>query len=265
MGKFDGILLCSDFDMTMGVGGVVTPGNCEAIRYFEENGGLFTIVSGRHPDFLKNHQNGFCVNAPLAGYNGALIKDERTGEILYNGGRRDHKAFDLVIPFWERDTRIRRLFSHDATTHSYRCDRMDPEKSDFPTVDALRANTGTPLYNLICVTNEPGEAETLRADLAAAAGPEFEIARSWKVGVEIICAEDDKGCAVKRLKKLTGSRLVVAVGDFENDISMIRDADIGYAVENAVPEVKAVADRHTVHYEQHAIAAIVAELEAEMT
>ena len=67
MGKFDGILLCSDFDQTMGIGGVVTPDNCKAIEYFQQNGGLFTIISGRNPLFLKNHQEGFRVNAPLVG------------------------------------------------------------------------------------------------------------------------------------------------------------------------------------------------------
>ena len=33
------------------------------------------------------------------------------------------------------------------------------------------------------------------------------------------------------------------VGDYENDISMICEADIGCAVANAIPELKDVADR----------------------
>ncbi|MBQ7089574.1 MAG: HAD hydrolase family protein, partial [Clostridia bacterium] len=46
-----------------------------------------------------------------------------------------------------------------------------------------------------------------------------------------------------------------------NDISMIRTAGIGYAVANAVPEAKAVADRITVGNNDHAIAAIIRELD----
>ncbi|MBQ9097997.1 MAG: HAD-IIB family hydrolase [Clostridia bacterium] len=264
MGKFDGILLCSDFDLTMGVGGVVTSGNCEAIRYFQENGGLFTIISGRHPDFLKSHQNGFCVNAPLAGYNGALIKHHQTGEVLYSGGRNDHRAFALYSRYWnEEKWGMRYIAAHDATTNSFKCHR-DPAKADFPTFEALEKATGVPLYNLMGTTKTPEEAIALRQSLERDAGPDFEVARSWSVGIEIICKEDGKGAAARRMKDMLGAKLLVAVGDFENDLSMIRDADIGYAVENAVPEVKAVADRHTVHYEQHAIAAIVAELEREL-
>ena len=56
----------------------------------------------------------------------------------------------------------------------------------------------------------------------------------------------------------------VAAGDAENDISMLQIGDISYAVENALPHVKAVAKRQTVHYEQSAIAAIVADLEREL-
>ena len=52
MGKFDGILLCSDFDMTLAQNEIISPENAAAIRYFTENGGKFTIVSGRHPGFL---------------------------------------------------------------------------------------------------------------------------------------------------------------------------------------------------------------------
>ena len=55
----------------------------------------------------------------------------------------------------------------------------------------------------------------------------------------------------------------VCVGDYENDISMLRHADIAYAVENAIDEVKAVADRITVHHNEDALAHIIADLEKE--
>lgn len=54
----------------------------------------------------------------------------------------------------------------------------------------------------------------------------------------------------------------IAVGDYENDISMIRSAGVGYAAENACPAAKAAADRITVSNEEHAIAAIVADIES---
>ena len=41
-------------------------------------------------------------------------------------------------------------------------------------------------------------------------------------------------------------------------------ADIGYAVGNAVPALKAAADRITVDCHDHAIAAVIRELDAEL-
>ena len=262
MGKFDGILLCSDFDMTMGIGGVVTDGNCEAIRYFQENGGRFTIISGRHPLYLQSHQNGFRVNAPLVGYNGALILDEVTGEALYSGGRQDMLALDLAEQLWREYPALRCVVMHDRTTRSLTCFRGVREDC-VRSIDALRERCEMPLYNVLCTAATAEEAAHLLHRLRALAPPVFEIARSWDMGVEIICTEDVKGAAAQRLKRMLGAELLVTVGDYENDITMLQMADISYAVENALPHVKAAAKRETVHYRDSAIAAIVAELERE--
>ena len=263
MGKFDGILICSDFDMTMGIGGVVTEGNREAIRYFQENGGRFTIISGRNPLFLKDHQEGFHVNAPLSGYNGGLIIDENTYEVLYSGGRYDTLALDLAERVWSEYPDTHAVVKHDTTPASLTCRRGDQEGS-VRSIDELRAALKLPLYNVLCVCKEPTHTAELKDLLTSIAPDCFEIARSWSKGVEIICREDTKGSAALRIKELVGAKLLVTVGDYENDTSMLLVGDISYAVENALPSVKAAAKRQTVHYEQSAIAAIVAELEKEL-
>ena len=263
MGKFDGVLLCSDFDMTMGKGGVVTPDNCDAIRYFQENGGRFTIISGRHPIYLKEHQNGFRVNAPLVGYNGALILDENTGEILYSGGSMDHRALDLAEQLWNEDGRLWRVVMHCELSDHVICYRT-PKENGVLTIAELRERCILPLYNVLCCGLTPEDTADLKDRLTELAQGHFEIARSWDTGVEIICPNDSKGGAAQRLKQMLGARLLVTVGDYENDISMLRSGDISYAVENALPHVKAAAKRETVHYTQSAIAAIVADLEKEL-
>ena len=58
------------------------------------------------------------------------------------------------------------------------------------------------------------------------------IARSWPTGVEILSIQGNKGEATLKVKKLTGSHTLINVGDYENDISMIQEADIGCAVAN---------------------------------
>ena len=53
----------------------------------------------------------------------------------------------------------------------------------------------------------------------------------------------------------------VALGDYNNDLGMLKTAGAGIAVANALPEVKAVADRITVSNNEHAIAKTVEEIE----
>lgn len=66
-------------------------------------------------------------------------------------------------------------------------------------------------------------------------GPESEL-------MEVFGQGATKGEAVGRLRKLTGARKVVVFGDNVNDLPMMRAADVAVAVENAVDEVKRVAD-----------------------
>lgn len=262
MKKFDGILLCTDFDGTLATRKQISPENCEAIRYFQENGGRFTVLSGRTPDFLKEHLQGLTPNAPLVGCNGALIKHHQSGELLYEGGRHDCKALDAFEPFWRESEHIKRIFAFDRHAVSYSCARKVSEDA-FLTMEELRAHIRFPLYKVVCSVDDGDYALALRDTLSARLSEPFEVSRSCPTYVEVSCSDANKGAAAMRLKTMLGVRLLVTAGDYENDISMLRAADIGYAVGNATPEVKAAADRVTVDASEHAIAAIINDLDQE--
>ena len=137
-------------------------------------------------------------------------------------------------------------------------------RKEYPTtIDAVKKTCSVPLFNVLCVS-APEDSLDLREKLnEAALGTPFVAVRSWDAGTELICRADEKGEAVLRLKEMTGARLLVTAGDYENDISMLKTADLGFAVGNAIPAVKSAADRVTVPCGEHAIAAIVRELEEE--
>ncbi len=60
--------------------------------------------------------------------------------------------------------------------------------------------------------------------------------------LEIFAPGASKAEALKLLKKISGAERIVAFGDNMNDIPMLREADVAVAVENAVPDVKRMAD-----------------------
>ena len=71
-----------------------------------------------------------------------------------------------------------------------------------------------------------------------------------------------KGACLARLRGLTcfKGRTFVAVGDWSNDLELLREADVPVAVEGALPEVKALARFLTTSNNCHALAHLIYEI-----
>ena len=264
MGIFDGILICSDLDGSLR--GSLVPGEkiCEAnqraIRYFQENGGLFTIASGRYPDHILALRDLVYPNTALIALNGSKIVDPGSGETLS-----EHHVDQTIFPVIDE---VLAAFPYEARFLFYPTDTektLDFSPREYAAAkEELRKRTA---YKTLIVTDTDEHGVILR-DLARekVRGTNYEAARSWPVGLEFINRAGNKGNAVKWLKERTGSSLLVAVGDYENDIPMLKAADIGYAVANATDEVKAAAHRVTrATNAEGAIAEIIRDLERERT
>lgn len=255
MGKYEGYLIATDFDGTFaGPGAVISRENSRAIRYFQENGGLFTIASGRVPSFLASYAEDFVANAPLICTNGTVICDPDTLEILH------YMSFGAQI-----DAFVEYLYTHPLVDRllisGMDADKVWLETRKIPYSPSLCAGVPKPWCRLLC-EQTPEETLALRDHLIERYSDEYEFNRSWNAGVEIVPKHSGKGACLRWIREYLGDRIhtTVGVGDYENDLSLIRDADIGYAVGNAIDECKAVADRVTVPNTQHAIAAIIEEL-----
>ncbi len=85
--------------------------------------------------------------------------------------------------------------------------------------------------------------------------PEIQLAQTAPNNLEIFSAKAGKGNALGLLASILGSSLeeCIAVGDSTNDSTMICAAGLGLAMENAVPELKAMADGEICHYKDHGI------------
>jgi hydroxymethylpyrimidine pyrophosphatase-like HAD family hydrolase len=67
-----------------------------------------------------------------------------------------------------------------------------------------------------------------------------------------------KGSALRKLKDYMGGNYIIyAVGDYNNDIEMLHEADIGIATDNAIPMLKESADLITVTNDENAIADVI--------
>ena len=261
MGLFDGVLLCSDWDGSLSrghsfKGEEVCPENRTAIRRFQQNGGLFTVCSGRYPAYILSFREQVAPNTALIALNGSLIVEPESGKVL-----RERYLDPLLFSYLDR---ILDAFPHQAEVLQYPVGASGAttySRSEYRTAKETVKNT--PCYKALLITDTAEHGELLR-DTAREiiADTAFDAARSWPIGLEFINRESNKGNAVRYLKDLTGAKLLVTVGDYENDIPMLEAADIGYAVANATDDVKAVADRVTrARHTEGAIAEIIRDIE----
>lgn len=79
--------------------------------------------------------------------------------------------------------------------------------------------------------------------------------------VDIMTLGISKWGGLRRLAERLGipRERIIAAGDYNNDIEMLREAGTGVAVANALPEVKAAADYVTEHDNDHDAAADIVE------
>jgi 5-amino-6-(5-phospho-D-ribitylamino)uracil phosphatase len=89
----------------------------------------------------------------------------------------------------------------------------------------------------------------------------LEITNSHPCNIELNPLGVSKASGVEAVCQLLGITMaeVIAMGDSENDITMIRAAGLGVAMGNAQDEVKRIANITTVTNEEHAVAKVIYE------
>ena len=253
--KYSGYFICIDMDHTLkNTDGSISVENQQAIRMFQENGGRFTVATGRNAAHIAEYAAAFVPNAPICALNGAHIYDAATERELYRGTIPLTPdvlkcVADIMRPF-EAELRFFRVIN-------------DTNLTEFYSIAELLKNEAVICNGQWCkvLTVWETEATTLcvkSALMQSKLAANFRFVRSWHIGLEFNARADCKGTAVVRLKeKLPDVKKLVCIGDYENDLSMIQSADIGVAVANAILPVRAVADMVTVSNNEAALAAVI--------
>ena len=251
--KFKGILLASDWDRTLFSDGKVSIDNQKAIKYFQSEGGLFTVCSGRSWQFIDGFKDVIKPNTYAITYNGGCIYHLDKHKLLCEGFC-DDNLISILKEFCKMARGEISLVFHiknrEATTIS---------KNEFLSNKTVFSTTN--IYKCVVVSDCEVNG-TYNSEIAKALNLYDYIAvRSWPTGLEFFKETSSKGVALKKVAEAEGVKLTVAVGDYENDISMLKAADIGYAVDNAIESVKLAADRITVSCKDSALAKIIYDLE----
>ena len=254
MAKYSGILICSDLDGTLvNSKNAITQEVAHAISYFQQNGGLFTIASGRSPFYLSSFLEHIELNCPVIAHNGATLYDFKKSCFIKKSFMPSN-SLDLFDFIWENWKGINFITLH-SLDNSYNF--AVEQKSEL-----LGLYHKKQWCKFVLYMEDANSTKNLQKLLTESAFSEkYNFVRSWATGLEILSPIGTKGDAVKALRcHLPSVRKVVCIGDYENDITMIKCADIGYAVANACQEVLDIADRVTVSNDNGAVAKVIYEL-----
>lgn len=251
---FKDILLAVDFDRTLtGPDSKIPARNLEAIDYFMANGGAFTINTGRTPATLHHHMDELRYNAPLLMYNGSAS--------YWQGQLQDCRIIDL--PVWPTMEKLRQLFpdmhiEFQAEHVNYLVDAKPEmgeleEKMHWAWKPARWGQDMGPFlkFALWGQVRRPGIGDMYDAseeEIRIFDEAQATIETLW--GDKVVCFRPapriidvqakgvSKALAAKTLQEKLGKKLLVCVGDGENDVSVMSVADYAFCPADAV-----IADR----------------------
>jgi len=277
MGKFDGVLLVSDFDNTLVYteealrSGRAVPElsarNREALEYFMAQGGKFAVATGRALAAFISYADKVPMNVPGIVCNGAAMYDYAQGkyleanmldELARDRGQEVLEAFPAVAAeAYHIDNVIHAVHPNEVVRQHIRITKVTVTES--PSLSVVPVPLGKILFE--------GEHEDLEQ------ARNFMVERGWDRDYELIFSGKNllemtvkganKGGMLRRLAAHLGISMdhVYCAGDEANDISMLTAAAQGFAPANCIEGVKNCGATLVSHAKDDAMADIIAILD----
>ena len=254
MGRFDGVLLASDFDNTL----IYTEDalrsdepvpplsreNREALEWFMAEGGRFAIATGRALAALVKYVDQMPMNAPGVVCNGAALYDFARGEYLemamLDGDVRERgqavlaKFPSAAVEAYHIDNVIHAVHPNAITRqHEHLTKVAVEERPSLPEVPL-------PLGKLLFEDDHAVLEEIKRFLTEQGWSGDYELIFSGQTLLELTARGANKGGMVRRLAARLGIPMkhVYCVGDEANDIPMLTAAAEGFAPANCVSLVR---------------------------
>jgi Cof subfamily protein (haloacid dehalogenase superfamily) len=219
----------------------------QAISAAQARGVVVTLATGRMFEFTLPYARDLNITAPLICYQGGLIRSPDSEFPLYRATM-DPALVREVLEWRDRHDRHLILYADDRV---FLDDRRHPQSfyremlgDRLVWLDDISSALEQHKAIKFLVFVEPHETNHVETELRQLFGTRLEVTRSHAQIVEGNGAGVSKGDALRRLAAHLGvpQARVMAVGDQDNDASMIAWAGVGVAMGNGSPATKAVAD-----------------------
>ena len=247
-------MIVSDLDGTLLAGKSNLPEkNIEALKRAMDSGVKVVIASGRMIEATVLIAEKIGVNAPMVLLNGAMVYDMESDRILSGTVIPYETAHQLLIEMEARGAYVqafpgRGFYVEKANEWTaYYTDKVKVEctETGIPLSQWLK----TDVYKLLCL-GPKDETDALARDLSVLF-PDISFVKSGDTHLEIIMKGVDKASGLRSISEITGigGDEMMAFGDEENDLPILKYAKYGYAMENCAEcvrrEIKTLAPKNT--------------------
>jgi len=237
----------------------------KAISYFKGEGGIFTFITGRMPFFVSYIYDAIEPNGPFGCINGGGLFDYQKQEYIWTSSMPKEvteliRTVDETLPGIgiQVNTFYKVYFAKENETMKH-----FRAATNLPNLVKHYDDIQEPVAKIVFGSEKDEEIMALEQTLRNhPLSGNFDFIRSERTLFEILPKGIGKGTIIAKLAEYLNLDMnkTIAIGDYNNDISMLRAAKLGIAVANACPEALAAADCVTVSNDEHAVAKVIYDL-----
>ena len=234
-----------------------------ALTEARKKGVHIVLSTGRILKSAERYWNELELSSPIIACNGAVISDEN-GNVIYKnpiGGELAKNVVEIAVKnnvyfhFYNENTLFSNIYVKEVI--DYYADRdWSINYEIFDNIDGLVKNNIN-IYKFLMLDNDFNKLRGLHNDLEKL--NKIGLTKSGENNLEVMNTNVSKGMALDYLceKLNTPRERVIAIGDNENDISMLQFAGLGVAMGNASDYVKSKADYVTLTNDEDGVANII--------
>jgi HAD-superfamily hydrolase, subfamily IIB len=266
--KFEGYLLVSDMDGTLiDNDGKISAKNINAINRFVEQGGIFTIATGRMLESAKRYLHLIDINIPVILYNGTKIHDYTKEETIYELFLED-EIKNIIRKVKEKDISLGIEIYCEENVYIFNPCRFTTRFA--PTRSDVHYNISESLWNKnwtkILILGEENQIDRLEENFISIFG-QANLVRSGENYLELLPQSTSKGHALERLCKMLNIDIskAISVGDNMNDYEMLKRSGYGFCVANGNKRLLNGVKFTCSSNDEHAIESVVKWAEENLT
>ena len=261
-------LLVSDIDGTLNDKSMKLPSvNKSAIERYVENGGTFTLCSGRNLQSLSIHYNKLGIKTPAIFLNGAGIYDFGKSETIYFNPITSYGEKIILDIFSKYKTLQLTVFGADiiylatrTCIYGYVISKLDKlnYKLCKKTDDLPRGGWGK-----VSFFGTNGLIKKIQNLIKTQYNDYFDCFLTSPLTLEVVNKGVNKGAGVEKLRCILGisSENTAAIGDYYNDVDMLKTVSHPACCGQAPDDIKEICEYVACHCNNGAVADFINYLE----